>query len=171
MQHLNIELKARCDNPEKIRKFLIENNAEYRGQDHQIDTYYNSKNGRLKIRRGNIEDSLVFYQRDDTPEQKESQIILEANPSKDLEKILSLSNEILVIVDKKREIYFIRNVKFHIDQVENLGSFIEIEAISENNKIPKEILIKQFNYYTEQLHIKDLDLIDKSYSDMILELK
>jgi predicted adenylyl cyclase CyaB len=170
MQHLNIELKARCDNPERVREFLLENNAEYKGEDHQIDTYYNTKHGRLKIRRGNIEDSLVFYKRDDTPEQKESQIILEANPSKDLEKILALTNGILVRVDKKREIYFIGNVKFHIDRIENLGSFMEIEAISENNQIPREELIKQFSYYKEKLHIQDVDLINKSYSDMILEL-
>ncbi len=170
MQHLNIELKARCGNPKRIRQFLLENNAEYKGEDHQIDTYYNTNHGRLKIRRGNIENNLIFYKRDDNPEQKESQIILENNPSKDLEKILALTNGILVRVDKRREIYFIGNVKFHLDQVEHLGSFMEIEAISENNQISREELIRQFNYYKEQLNIKDLDLIDKSYSDMLLEL-
>lgn len=170
MQHFNIELKARCGNPEKIRNFLLENNAKYIGEDHQIDTYYNSNHGRLKIRRGNIENSLVFYKRDDTPEQKESEIILENNPSEDLEKILTITNQILVKVDKRREIYFIGNVKFHIDRVENLGSFMEMEVISENDSIPREELIKQFNYYKERLNIQDLDLINKSYSDMILEL-
>jgi len=170
MNHFNIELKARCGNPEKIRQFLLDNEADYRGEDHQIDTYYKTLNGKLKIRRGNIEKSLVFYQRDENPSQKESKIILENNPSEDLEKILALSNGILVRVDKRREIYFIKNVKFHIDRVENLGSFMEIEAISENDSIPKEELIKQFNYYKEKLNIKDSDLIDKSYSDMILEI-
>ena len=37
-------------------------------------------------------------------------------------------------MDKKREIYFIHNVKFHIDNVKNLGTFIEIEAIDEYTK-------------------------------------
>ncbi|MCA9487949.1 MAG: class IV adenylate cyclase [Nanoarchaeota archaeon] len=167
MDHFNIELKAKCENVDEIREILLSQNADYKGKDHQIDTYYNSNNGRLKIRRGNIENSLVFYERNDNPSKKESKIILEQNPSRDLEKILENSLGIKVVVDKQREIYFINNVKFHIDYVEGLGNFIEIEAISENNKIPREKLEEQFDYYKKLLKINEKDLIDKSYSDIL----
>ncbi|HFD33211.1 MAG TPA: CYTH domain-containing protein, partial [Gammaproteobacteria bacterium] len=47
---------------------------------------------------------------------------------------------IFKIVDKQRRIYFIGNVKFHIDEVKGLGSFVEIEAIDEDGNIGLEKL-------------------------------
>ncbi|MFA5953124.1 MAG: class IV adenylate cyclase [Candidatus Pacearchaeota archaeon] len=167
MKRLNIELKAICKNPEEIRKILLENNAEYIGKDNQRDTYFNVKNGRLKIRRGNIEKCLVFYDRIENPNQKESRILMHQNPSTEIDEILEKSLGIFQIVDKQREIYFIANVKFHIDEVKNLGNFIEIEVIQDKEQT-KEELIKQFNYYKKLLKIKEKDLINKSYSDMVI---
>lgn len=40
MKVLNIEIKTKCDFPEKIEKILIENHARFIGEDHQIDTYF-----------------------------------------------------------------------------------------------------------------------------------
>ena len=76
----------------------------------------------------------------------------------------------LKVVRKHREIYFIDNVKFHLDQVEGLGTFFEIEAISEENLIPKEELAKTCKMYQEKFEIMDSDLIDMSYADMIPEI-
>ena len=70
-------------------------------------------------------------------------------------------------VDKKREIYFIENVKFHIDKVKNLGSFIEIEAIDKTGKIGKQKLLEQCNYYLKLFGVSKFDLISKSYSDLL----
>ena len=39
--HLNIEIKARCSNQDSIRNLLLERGADFRGTDHQIDTYFN----------------------------------------------------------------------------------------------------------------------------------
>jgi len=74
----------------------------------------------------------------------------------------------LAVVDKQREIYFIDNVKFHIDNVRNLGSFVEIEAIDRNGTIGIEKLTEQCNYYMNLFKIEKNDLIDISYSDMML---
>jgi len=65
MKHLNIEIKAKCNDQEKIRSVLKSRNADFKGTDHQIDTYFKVNNGRLKLREGNIENFLVFYERED----------------------------------------------------------------------------------------------------------
>ena len=75
----------------------------------------------------------------------------------------------LAVVDKKREIYFIKNVKFHIDTVVGLGEFIEIEAIDMDGSIGKDKLDSQCKEYIKLLNIMDKDLISDSYGDLILK--
>ena len=67
-----------------------------------------------------------------------------------------------------REIYFIENVKFHLDIVKGLGRFTEIEAISEDDSINYARLESQLNYYKTKFEIKKEDLINCSYSDLLL---
>jgi len=81
---------------------------------------------------------------------------------------LTESVGIKVVVEKKREIFFIDNVKFHIDSVVGLGSFIEIEASNLHDQISRERLQEQCNFYIGEFGIKDEDLIAVSYSDMLL---
>jgi predicted adenylyl cyclase CyaB len=73
-----------------------------------------------------------------------------------------------VVVNKIREIYFIANIKFHIDHLEDLGEFIEIEAIDEYESIGREKLLEQCKTYMVLFHISDDDLIKSSYSDLLL---
>ena len=64
MPFLNVEIKAGCRNAEFIRNYLQANNAELKGTDEQTDTYFEVPNGRLKLREGNIENNLIFYERE-----------------------------------------------------------------------------------------------------------
>lgn len=170
MNVLNIEIKARSRDVDSVRKILISEKARFIGEDHQIDTYFNCDKGRLKLREGNIENKLIYYERDDTSDPKESIVMLyDVTPGASLREILIKSAGIRVVVDKKREIYFIENVKFHIDNVIGLGTFVEIEAISENGLIPRETLLCQCNHYIELFGIIKEDLIHVSYSDLLLE--
>ena len=127
MKHINIEIKAKCDNLDKIRQILNSGNAVFKGLDHQIDTYFNTNTGRLKYREGTIENALIQYNREDKDEPKESDVLLYKSSSNGLLKeLLTKAIGILVVVDKEREIFFIGNVKFHLDKVKELGQFIEI---------------------------------------------
>ncbi len=172
MPHINIEIKAKHENITFVRNYLKEQKADFKGIDHQIDTYFQSSNGRLKLREGNIENHLIFYERNNQAGPKQSDVILFDNtPGSSLKEILTKSIGTKVIVDKKREIYFIENVKFHVDEVKGLGNFIEIEAIADNGNISREKLLEQCNYYMEQLQIKSENLLTNSYSDMLLEKK
>ena len=139
MSFLNIEIKARTNNPEKIRKILQENDAVFKGLDNQADTYFNCKNGRLKLREGNVENHLIHYNRENKSGPKDSTVTLyQPNPDSSLKDVLVNGLGILVVVKKAREIYFLNNVKFHIDSVEKLGSFVEIEAIDKAGDIGRE---------------------------------
>lgn len=172
MNILNIEIKSKCENPDEIEQILKSKNAFYKGEDLQTDTYFKVKDGRLKLREGKIENSLIFYNRKETKELKKSDVVL-YEVSKDvdgLKNILKNLFEVLAVVKKKRKIFFIDNMKFHIDTVDGLGSFIEIEAIDTSGKIGKEKLTSQCNEYIEMLGIDRNNFIDKSYSDLILNL-
>ena len=168
MKHLNIEIKAKCSDHEKIRSILKSRNAYFKGTDHQIDTYFKVNNGRLKLREGNIENFLVFYERENREGPKQSNVILfKSDPNSSLKEILLTSLGILVVVDKQREIYFIENVKFHIDTVKNLGTFMEIEAIDSDGAFGKEKLLEQCENYLKLFGIPKDDLISVSYSDLL----
>jgi len=172
MVNLNIEIKAKCDHPALIRDYLNTNNAVFRGLDQQTDTYFNVVKGRLKLREGNIENNLIYYERNDEPGLKESNFqSVQVTDPKRLKEILQECLGIKIIVYKKREIYFIDNVKFHIDEVTGLGNFVEIEASNLRADVPKAGLQQQCDFYLREFRIKDEDLIAHSYSDLLLGLQ
>lgn len=170
MSHINIEIKAKCDHPEKVEAFLLSNDARFVGLDHQKDTYFNVPVGRLKLRQGNIENSLIFYHRPDQEGPKQSDFSLsKVTDGSATEQLLEKALGIKVVVEKNRKIFFIDNVKFHLDEVPGLGSFVEIEAgnLSDPAKTI-EVLRDQCDYYMKAFDISEKDLIHHSYSDMIL---
>jgi predicted adenylyl cyclase CyaB len=170
--HLNIEIKARCDNHAPIRQILENERAEFCGTDHQIDTYFVVPHGRLKLRRGTIENNLIHYQRDNQAGPKASRVhlypVTEARDT--LHDTLAAALGVLVEVDKKREIYFLENVKFHLDTVKGLGTFVEIEAIDEKGSIGEARLREQCEHYLALFKISGQDLLTHSYSDMLLRV-
>lgn len=169
MGHLNVEIKARCDDLGKIRKYLRDNNADFKGTDHQIDTYFKVPNGRLKLREGTIENYLVHYERENTSGPKQAKVTLfKSEPGTSLKELLTKALGILVTVDKKREIAFIGNVKFHMDTVEGLGTFMEIEARDTEGVLTGELLLTQCQKYLDALGISKDDYIDVSYSDLLM---
>ena len=169
MSFLNVEIKATCSNPSGIRNYLVINNAEFKGIDEQTDTYFNVPNGRLKLREGNIENNLIFYERINQAGPKNSHFhLMKVGDAKSMKEILTKSIGVKVVVKKKREIYFISNVKFHIDEVPGLGSFVEIEAGNISADLSMEQLKEQCDFYMQEFGIEPEDLVEVSYSDMVL---
>jgi adenylate cyclase class 2 len=170
MKRLIIEIKAKSKNQDRIREILKSKRADFKGIDHQVDTYFNVNCGRLKLREGRIENSLIFYNRENKQGPKQSDVILfETKSESPLKEILTKALGVLVTVDKQREIYFIDNVKFHIDTVEELGIFIEIEAIDKDNSISREKLSEQCQSFLDLFQIAQENLISVSYSDLLLQ--
>jgi len=169
MSYLNVEIKARCSDPENIRRFLTANKADFKGLDEQSDTYFNVLKGRLKLREGNIENNLIYYERSNQSGPKQSHFkLVRVDDATGLKEALTESIGVKVVVKKKREIYYIGNVKFHIDIVPGLGSFVEIEAGNIFVDLSEDELRQQCDYYMQQFKIRPEDLIEVSYSDLLI---
>jgi predicted adenylyl cyclase CyaB len=170
--HINFEFKARCKETESLEKILKEHLPEYIGQDQQTDTYFNVPYGRMKLREGNIENSLIHYVRNNTAEAKQSDVILyQHHHALALKEILIRALGIKVVINKLRKIYFINNVKFHFDMVENLGTFVEVEAIDKDGSIGLQKLKEQCTFYAKLFSIEKEDYLAESYSDLLLAKK
>jgi adenylate cyclase class 2 len=171
MPYLNVEIKAICHDPSFVRSYLVHHAAISKGIDQQTDTYFNVNAGRLKLREGTIENNLIFYKRANQHGPKSSQFhLVKIEDAKGLKEALERSCGIKMIVRKRREIYYIDNVKFHIDEVPRLGSFIEIEAGNILANKTEAELLDQCNYYLKEFGVKEDDLIAGSYSDMLMKL-
>jgi ribosomal-protein-alanine N-acetyltransferase len=167
-----IEFKARVADHESTEKKLLSMNPIFKGEDHQVDTYFNVLQGRLKLREGIIENALIWYDRPDDAGSKQSKVLLHKHvPDPSLKEMLEKLHTIKAVVDKKRKIYFIDNVKFHFDEVKGLGKFIEVEAIDETGDLGLEKIREQCNWYAQMFGIKQEDYVSVSYSDMILQLE
>ena len=170
MPFLNVEIKARSGSPGSVRKYLLDHDADFKGTDEQTDTYFNVSQGRLKLREGIIENNLIYYSRNDQAGPKSSQFqLVKVEDAKGLKEVLKNSLGVKMIVNKKREIYYIDNVKFHIDEVPGLGSFIEIEAGNVLAEKTEAELLRQCNFYLKEFGVKDDELVAVSYSDLLIE--
>ncbi|MBL7112814.1 MAG: CYTH domain-containing protein [Bacteroidales bacterium] len=75
----------------------------------------------------------------------------------------------MAVVDKQREIYYLDNIKIHIDAVQDLGNFVEIEASGDWGNVTKDQLYEQCTELMQAMQIDKADLESRSYSDLILE--
>ena len=167
---LNFEFKARTTRLEEQEKRLQQYQPLFKGEDHQVDTYFNVPHGRMKLREGAIENALIHYQRHNIAGAKQSEVLLyEHQPHPSLKEVLTAALGVKVVVDKQRKIYFIDNVKFHFDTVKELGTFVEVEAIDRDGTIGLEKLQEQCRYYSQLFNLSDDDYIAESYSDLLLK--
>ncbi len=168
MPFVNVEIKAKTTKSTQIRSYLLNHGAEFKGLDLQTDTYFKVPTGRLKLREGKIENNLIYYERpnQEGPKQSNFQLVQSPDPV-GLKTILSNALGIIAIVEKRREIFYIENVKFHLDELEGLGNFVEIEASNLLHNLDISKLHEQCNFYMSEFGIEEQDLLKMSYSDML----
>src|SRR5208337_4922883 len=167
MKRLNFEFKARLKDEQQVRAALKRLHARFIGTDHQIDTYFRVPSGRLKVREGRLENALIFYQRRNLRRARQATVEMMLLPRRNsLRAILARSLGTLAVVDKRREIYFVKNVKIHLDRVRRLGNFLEVEAISRVGDVKK--VRSQARQFQKLFGISAKDIVAESYSDLIL---
>lgn len=127
----NIELKARLRDIESARKTAAAIATEHPGTQHQIDTYFHCRRGRLKLREIEGQPAqLIWYARPDEQGPKASDYLLvPVGDAPFLKSALTAAMGVAGVVDKRREIFLWQNVRIHLDQVAGLGTFIEFEAV------------------------------------------
>ena len=127
----NIELKARVASVETVRPIAARLATATLAAERQTDTYFAGASGRLKLReREGLPAQLVGYSRADSAEAKPSDYLLVAvSDAAGLKQALAAAYGVLVVVEKRREIYLHENVRIHLDRVGDLGDFLEFEAV------------------------------------------
>jgi len=86
-----------------------------------------------------------------------------------LKTILTAALGVKIIVEKRRRIWFVENVKIHFDKLDHLGEFVEVEAIDKDGNIGIEKLKEQCAFFAAVFAIKKEDYLAESYSDLLLK--
>lgn len=169
---INLEIKIAILNNEDIKKKVLEIKAKPMGTIHQIDTYFIVGVNRLKLREEKDKSYLVYYKRPDIFNSKYSKYYIINVPiffSKTIKHLLSFIFGFKVIVNKKRDLFIYKNTRIHLDQVNNLGEFIELETVFVKNVKEKELKREHF-FVLEFLGLNNLETIKESYSDLMLKV-
>ena len=167
----NLEIKAYCSNLIETESKIKTIATDYLGTDTQTDTYFHTKTGRFKLRESSLSGSyLIPYIR---PDQTEAKLSLygkiNVSDSQNIKYLFKKLLGIRCIVKKKRIIYFYENVRIHLDHVENLGNFIEFEAVYDETNYDEKKQNQKINYLIEQLGIKTEMLVAFSYEQLIMD--
>jgi len=166
---VNMEFKARVAGLADARLWLQSQHARFVGTDEQVDVYFRVPEGRLKLRMGHIERALIYYRREENAAIRQSDVWLyPLQDAQTLKQLLAACLGILGEVHKKREIYFIGQTKFHLDEVSGLGFFVEAEVIDDSAIVDKQQMEQLAAYYRDSLHIAADQLVQASYLDLIL---
>ena len=168
LPYRNLEFKAEAESLEFLRANLKALEAECSGRLHQVDTYFHVPKGRLKLRE--VEDygaTLVYYERPDAAESRYShyQLCDIANHAT-FKQMMSDVLGVKIIVEKNRELWTYGNTRIHLDEVLNLGEFVELETVIRDQSEAEAQA--EHNHLKETLHIAAADLIPVSYSDLLL---
>ena len=162
-----IEIKAGALSLDAKRDKIEAMGARKEGTFRQTDTYFAAPRGRLKLREmEGRPPKLIYYDREDQPDPKKSDILLHdtGNPET-LKRLLEGALGVKVVVEKTREIYQHQGTQIHLDTVEDLGTFIEFERHltdpSEDRKVLESLM--------RELKIVQEDLITGSYSDLKMD--
>jgi homotetrameric cytidine deaminase len=166
----NIEIKARDRDPARTLELALQLGAADEGDLQQRDTYFDRARGRLKLREQEPgEDELIEYRRaDEAGARASSYQRVRVSSAPDLREALDAALGTLVVVTKRRRLLLSDNVRIHLDEVEGLGSFIELEAVAG----PGSDLAAEQAQVADlrgRLEIGDDALVGESYSDLLLD--
>ena len=164
---LNLELKIEVDSHEELVSFIIKHGGKKVDILNQKDTYYVFEKGLLKLREVNGDFQLIKYNRNEGDGERWSDYMLLFLKGEDVEKYLSDLFDIEVIVEKQRILYIYKNTRIHLDSVNDLGHFLELETVVKD--ISQEEAKGEFEEVVKYLNL-DLSIqIKKSYRDLMLE--
>jgi len=164
----NVEIKARARDVNRLRARAEELSGGPAEMLYQRDTFYHIPDGRLKLRvvpKRPCE--LIFYRRPDAVGAKTSEYqIVRSDDLEGLSRILDIALDVRGVVTKTRFLYRIDQTRVHIDDVEGLGTFLELEVVlrddqteAEGAAIAEELL--------GQLGIDPTDHVAGAYIDLL----
>ena len=164
----NIELKARCSDLDAARTVALSLGAEPQGVERQIDTFFATPRGRLKLRESDRYGAMLIpYLRPDSPEPKQSDyLVLPVASPAQCNRLFGQMLGVSAVVEKERELLLLDNVRIHLDRVEGLGTFIEFEAVMSDSTTPERELAK-VRELMASFGIREDDLESGAYVDLL----
>jgi predicted adenylyl cyclase CyaB len=168
----NVEIKAGVRDLPRLRARAqsIADSGPFKIQ--QDDTFFVCHNGRLKLRifsesRG----ELIFYKRDNSPDPKESQYIITSTLTPhELRETLVLALGECGRVRKQRTLFLAGKTRIHLDEVEGLGHFMELEVVLSDGETVAQG-IETAHRLMQQLGVSNQDLVDRAYVDLLAETR
>lgn len=163
----NIEIKARVRDFEGLKKRAEKLSDTPVQVILQEDTFFHTPQGRLKLRVLSDHAQLIYYTRPDQDGPKRSDYhITRSTDPQNLKRVLELAYGIRGMVRKTRYLYLAGQTRIHVDDVEGLGQFMELEVVmeegqsdAEGQKIAEELM--------SALGVEGADLIDGAYMDLL----
>ncbi len=165
----NVELKAQDPDPSRTLQRALAAGARDHGLLAQRDTYFAVPRGRLKLREEEPGGAtLIAYQRPDAAAERVSSYRLVPVPDPDpLRAALDAACGVAAVVVKRRRLLAWETVRIHLDEVEELGSFLELEAVAEpGSDLSRERA--QVAHLRAVLEIPDAALREGSYADALM---
>ncbi|MFH0804648.1 MAG: class IV adenylate cyclase [Patescibacteria group bacterium] len=167
--HTNVETKVAVRNHAQLTPLLRTVRARLTGTLRQVDTYFRVPRGRLKLREINgREFELIYYRRPDTVHSKVSvihSVPLDRGTFRALHALLLAQYGVWLVVRKRRRLWMWRHTRIHLDTVQRLGSFVELETVLSG--IPMAAARREHRALRAQLGIDRLTGIRQSYSDLL----
>jgi len=163
----NLEFKVRTESLDSLLPKLSDLKASHRGIIHQVDTYFQNPKGRLKLRETERSDEgwLIYYERPNELESRYSiyQLCQITEPEA-LKELLTAALGVKTIVKKQRSLWMYNHTRIHLDTVDELGEFVELETVfqgqSETDAIEEHRLVKT------TLDLDSAEPIAVSYSEL-----
>lgn len=164
----NIEIKARVRDIDAVRAIAEKLSDLPCTVLSQEDTFFHTPQGRLKLRvlapdRG----QLIYYERADAAGPKRSEYFV--SPTDDpasLKAVLAPCLGIRGVVRKRRSLYLVGNTRVHLDEVEGLGSFLELEVMLGPGQSAEEGQATALELMAK-LGVQECDLIEGAYMDLL----
>jgi homotetrameric cytidine deaminase len=165
----NVELKARDPDPARTLELALKLGASDEGEIEQRDTYFGGSRARVKLREQTPgDDELIAYRRPDGEEARVSDYLRVAVPdAAKLKEALDAAYGTKVVVAKKRRLLLWENVRIHLDDVEGLGSYMELEGLVDGDDTGPAA--QRVGRLRTELRIDDANLVSGSYSDLLLD--
>lgn len=164
----NIEIKARVPTlvPVTAKAALLATDGPV--QIDQDDTFFSCPNGRLKLRAfSDTEGELIFYRRDDQAGPKQSFYLRSRTADPDgLREVLRLAHGLAGRVIKARTLYLVGRTRVHLDRVQGLGEFVELEVVLQDHESADDG-VREAHALMAQLGIEPSQLVEVAYVDLL----
>ena len=167
----NVEIKARAADLAAVRRRVERLADEGPTVLEQEDTFLACPRGRLKLRRfaDSAPAELIYYERADGTAPKESRYVVHRVADPDgLHQVLSAALGVRGVVRKRRTLYRVGPTRVHLDEVEGLGSFVELEVVLRPEQAPAEGM-EIARTLMDQLGIESHQLVDRAYLDLLAQ--